>query len=229
MTPPSSMLHSVHADVRPQIEALSLESGRPLIITDADEVLFLFVQGLQRYLLDNGFELRLDSFALTGNIRERKTQEVVPAPDVRRLIGDFFERHTEDLDPVDGAAEALAEISTWAQVIVLSNVPLAQREARTRALQRHGMDYPLIANVGTKGHAVATLCHAVDAPTIFIDDIPHNITSVAETASQVVRLHFIADPQLARLLDKAPDADARIDDWPAAHRYIEQQLSGPGQ
>ena len=35
----------IHDMVVPQLDALVLEAGRPLVITDADEVLFLFLQG----------------------------------------------------------------------------------------------------------------------------------------------------------------------------------------
>lgn len=221
-------LHPLHDDVRPQIEALPLDRSRPLVITDADEVLFAFVRGLERYLNREGYELHLESFALTGNIRRAGNGDVVPGPEVRGLIQDFFDRHTEDLEPVNGAADALSALAARAQILVLSNVPLGQRAARQRALRRHRMDYPLIANIGTKGAAVATMARAVDAPVFFLDDIPHNITSVAEAAADVIRLHMVADPRLARLLDKSADAAARIDDWPTMQAYIEDRLSAAG-
>lgn len=215
-------------EVRSQVAELTLTPDRPLLITDADEVLFAFVRGFEGYLNTQGFILRLDSFALSGNVRRQDTDEALPAPQVRDLIEAFFDTCTELLEPVAGAAVALAELSQRAQILVLSNVPLPQRAARQRALQRHAMDYPLIANIGRKGSAVAMLADSIDAPVFFIDDIPHNITSVAESAAHVTRLHFVADPRLARLLGPAEDAHARIDDWPTARAFIEDRLSEQG-
>jgi len=215
-------------EVLSQLDALTLASDRPLLITDADEVLFAFVRGFEAFLETKGFILRLDSFALSGNVRERDSDAEVPAPEVRALIQNFFDDCTEQLEPVAGAAVALAALTPRLQVLVLSNVPLPQRAARQRALKSSGMDYPLIANIGRKGGAVARLAEAVDAPVFFIDDIPHNITSVAESAAHVTRLHFVADPRLARLLGKAEHAHARIDDWPTVRTFIEQRLHEHG-
>jgi phosphoglycolate phosphatase-like HAD superfamily hydrolase len=220
--------HDVPAEVTEQIDALVLEPDRPLIISDADEVLFAFVAALERFLESQGFFLRLESFALTGNIRERETGEKIEAGKVRDLIHAFFDDHTEDMDPVEGAADALAALSEKSQIVVLSNVPLDRRDARQRALRRHGMDFPLIANIGRKGGAVAHLTRSLLAPAYFLDDIPHNIASVAEAAADVVCLHFVADRRLARLLDKAEHAHVRTDDWATARSFIEQHLNQQG-
>lgn len=222
------MSHSVPEEVCSQIRELHLWPHRPLIITDADEVLFAFVEALERFLEREDYVLKLETFALTGNIRYRESGEPVPAADVRDLIATFFERHTEEMEPVAGAAAALASLAERAQIVVLSNVPLHQRAARKRALQAHGMDYPLIANIGRKGGAVAMIAEAMKAPTFFIDDIPHNIISVAEAAADVVRLHFVADARLARLLDTCEQAHARTDDWPAAQDFILGHLERQG-
>jgi hypothetical protein len=215
----------LHADVREQLKSLKLDPSRPLIVSDADEVIFAFVRGLEAFLLDNGHFLDLKSFALSGNIRDSETGEPVSATDVKQLIEGFFDQRTEQIEPVDGAAEALTALSERAEVLVLSNVPLHRREARSRALAKHGMDFPLIANIGTKGGAMAFLVRQREAPVFFLDDIPHNIASVARTAADVIRLHFVADPRLRRLLGAAEDAHERIDDWPQARGYIESRLA----
>ena len=62
-------------DVVPQIEALSLVRGRPLIVTDCDEVLMQFLVGLETYIETQGLWLDLKSYALTGNIKRRDTNE----------------------------------------------------------------------------------------------------------------------------------------------------------
>ena len=219
---------SLHDEVLSQLEALSLTPERPLIVSDADEVIFAFVRGLEGFLLDNGHFLDLQSFALSGNIRDSESGEPVSAEIVKALIGDFFDQRTEQIEPVQGAADALAALSKRAQILVLSNVPLDRQAARRRALVKHGMDYPLVANIGKKGGTMAYLAARQKAPVFFLDDIPHNIASVARAAAAVTRLHFIADHRLRDLLGAAEDADARIDDWPSVRRFIETSLSEQG-
>lgn len=210
---------------RQQIDAIRIEAGRPLIITDADEVLFAFMAGLERYLNGEGFTFDWSSFAISGNVR-RADGTVVPRDEVRGHLAVFFDRHTEELDPVDDAAAVLSALSQRAQIVVLSNLPAAQGAARQRALIRHGMDYPLIVNEGLKGPAVRLMADRAAAPTVFIDDIPHNHSSVATAAPDVHRLHFVADPRLARLLPPAGDSHHRADRWPEARMFIEDRLFG---
>ena len=196
-----------------------------MIITDADEVLFAFMAGLEGYLNGEGLTFDFSSFAITGNVKDANGV-ALDQQAVRQHLGVFFERHTGELDPVEHAAESLAHLSEQAQVVVLSNIPIAQREARQDALRRHGMDYPLIANEGAKGPAVHDLFSRAEAPAIFIDDIPHNHSSVAEHADDVHRLHFVADPRLARLIPKSDHAHDRVDTWPEARPIIERRLFG---
>lgn len=134
--------------VQSQLEGLDLDPGRPLIVTDADEVVAYFIAGLERFLERQGHWLDLKSFAITGNIRQHGSNEAITREKVQDLLAEFFTTDTELLDPVDGAAEALLALNNRAQIIVLSNVPPSALEARQRWLRRHGMDYPLVANSG---------------------------------------------------------------------------------
>ena len=45
---------SLHEDVLSQLEVLQIDPNSPLIISDADEVIFAFVRGLEGYLQENG-------------------------------------------------------------------------------------------------------------------------------------------------------------------------------
>lgn len=215
--PPPAALPAAVAD---QLAALDLHPGRPLLIADADEVLFYFMRGLEGFLAGRGLYFDWRSYALYGNIRRRDDDSPMPAEELHPLLQGFFAEATESLMPVDGAAAALAELSQAAQVVVLSNVPLPARAARERALNRHGMPYPLIASSGPKGPAVAALRQRVDAPAVFIDDIPHNHSSVAQCAPTTHRLHFIADPRLAALLGPAPDCHHRAESWQDIRNHV---------
>ncbi len=211
-----------------RIAELSIATDRPLIVTDADEVLFLFMAAFERHLEDNGHYFDWSSFALDGNIRRHGDDAVADRDAVMALLNRFFDTRTGTLEPVPGASEALAALSRRAQVVVLSNVPWDRRAERRRALVHHGMDYPLIANVGPKGPAVGALARRVEAPVFFIDDGPNHHGSVAVHARAVRRVHMIADRRLAVLVGPAPDSHHRIDDWPGARAAIEAELTAAG-
>lgn len=220
--------HGVHDAVTGQLEALTLEPSRPLIVSDVDEVLARFLAGLETFLAARDLWLDLRTYALHGNIRRRADGEAVAVEEVHALLLEFFLHATELLTPVDGAAEALHALAARAQIVILSNVPLPQQQARARWLKRHGMDYPLICNIGLKGAVLRHLAARVAAPVFFLDDIPHNLASVAEAAPDVIRLHFIADPRLAALIPPANDCHFAGGCWAEARRFIEARLGDAG-
>jgi hypothetical protein len=204
---------------------VTLDPARPLIICDADEVLLRFLVGLEGFLERNDCYLDLTSFRIHGNVKHKTTREAVADEAVTKLISDFFATDTRHLRPVDGAAEALRQLSDRAQIVILSNLPEAARDARIENLIEHGMPYPVIAGKGPKGPVVKGLLGDFAQPVIFVDDLPPNLTSVATETPQVHRLHFIADPRLAKLLPPAPDAHRRIDDWPSAAAWISSVIA----
>jgi hypothetical protein len=215
----------IDPEVMPSLNALDLDPTRPLIISDADEVLLQFVAGLERYLDSVGLWLDLQSFALSGNIKDKATGEPVPQEKTPALLADFFASQADKLDAVPYAADALETLSKRAQIVVLTNVPFAQRDARAESLSRQGMPYPVIANKGLKGGAVRYLASQVNAPTFFLDDIPHNIKSVAEAHEPARLLHFIADKRLAKLISPSEHSHFHSSHWPEAQTFMEQELS----
>jgi hypothetical protein len=219
---------AIDESVIPQIDALTLTRGRPLIVSDADEVLLQFLVGLERYLETQGLWLDLTSFALTGNIRRRDTNEPVPPSEMPALMDGFFVASTHELDVVPGAAEALDALSERAQVVVLTNVPLEQKAKREACLGAHGIPWPVIANKGLKGGAVRRLAARVEAPVFFLDDIPHNLTSVAKAHMPTHLIHFIADPRLSQLLGPAKDSHFHTTEWSKARTFIEEKLAAEG-
>ncbi len=211
--------------VEAQILALVVDQDRPLIITDADEVLFQFMAGLEEFILEREMIFDWSSFALSGNIRDAKSNRAIDPPEVKKLLADFFDARAGDLVPVSGAAPALKRLSQRAQIVVLSNVPENAVSARINCLRENDMDYPLIANIGAKGPAVRALIGESHRPVVFIDDIPHNHKSVAEAAEAVLRLHFIAHKKLATLLGPAEYCDQRLNSWPEIEVAIDQHFS----
>lgn len=197
-------------------------SARPLLITDCDEVLLHFVTPFKDYLLAvHGMTLQLDSFALSGNIRHADCSTVEPSA-FMPLLESFFETHMPTQTPAPGAVDALATLAEIADIVILTNVADRHHAPRTTELARLGMPYRVVTNSGGKGQPVAALL-AEYAPSaaVFVDDLPPHHSSVKAYAPSVYRLHMVADPQLQGLIPAAPDADARIDDWPAALQQIQ--------
>lgn len=231
-TTPTHMLDldplALHDDVLPQIEALSLVRGRPLIVSDCDEVLMQFLVGLELYLETRGLWLDLKSYALTGNIKRRDTNLAIDPTEMPDLMKGFFASSTHSLLAVPGAAEALKALSKRAQIVVLTNVPFSEKGTRAKSLAAQGMDYPVVANKGLKGGAVRKLADMVEAPVFFLDDIPHNIASVARAHDTCHLLHFIADQRLAKLMGPADDCHFHGTDWRLAHDFIAARLDADG-
>lgn len=219
---------AIDENVIPQIDALTLVRGRPLIVSDADEVLLQFMVGLERYLETQDLWIDLQSFALTGNIKRRDNNEPVPPSAMPALLDAFFAASAHDLDVVPGAVEALSVLSERAQIVILTNVPLEAKARREASLAAQGIPFPVIANKGLKGGAVRRLAGRVEAPVIFLDDIPHNLSSVAKAHAPATLIHFIADPRLAKLLGPAPDSHFHTTEWSAARRFIEERLDTEG-
>ena len=163
-------------EISNQIETLELNPDRPLIISDADEVLLQFMRQFEIYLDRNDMWIDLSSFRLQGNIKYKGSDDAVDMTN-RNIIDDFFAAETLNFSPVEGAAEALNALSKEAQIIILTNLPLAQKSERQINLSKHGMDYPVIVGSGLKGPAVKSLAEKINAPLFFLDDIPHNINS----------------------------------------------------
>lgn len=206
--------------VAEQIAALEIDRDRPMVLSDADEVLLQFASPLEIFLDEQGLYLDLTSFRLVGNIKMKDNHQAVDQQAVKALLSELFASRAASFPAVSGAAEALAQLAPWVQIVVVSNVPQGVRQARADSLAKLGMPYPLIANEGEKGPAIRELVAEHNAPVIFLDDLPQNIASVAAHAAHVHRIHFIADPRLRPLLDQAEHAHVRIDEWPAALDHI---------
>ncbi len=214
-----------HPEVLVQISNLNLAADKPLLICDGDEVIFAFVEGLEIFLRSRDMYLDLASFALTGNIRRQSDNEAVEAADVRLIIQDFHAERMEYFPLVQGAVSSLGRLAEVAQIVVLTNIKFAHKAMREAALLAQGLNFPVIANTGRKGPAVADMIRDLDCPVIFMDDISHNINSVAKYAPRTQCIHFIGDSRLAALSGTAEGATVRIDDWPTAEIYIKKSFN----
>jgi hypothetical protein len=172
----------------------------------------------------HGFELRVDRFALFQNIYRPGEPEHLDLIAGKALFDDFFRDGADDLIPAEGAADALADLSTRAGVVILTNAPEHGRVARAQWLKTHGFDYPLVINSGPKGPPAAELAGRTSGPSVFIDDLLPQLESVAASAPGVTRFQMVSDERLRPLAPSAPDRHARIDHWPDLKTAIEARL-----
>ncbi len=218
------------ASTAAQIDALALQTHRPLLICDVDEVLVRFIDAFTDWLRRRGLVLHNASWSLEGNIRT-PDGVALAAAEVRHLLDVFFAQCTEHLPLMDGAAEALAQLARQGvQVVLLTNLPHPWRPARRRNLLRHGLDFPLVSNTGPKGPAVRALRRKVRQQVAFVDDHPDFLHSAAEHCAPplgVHLVHFVADnPFVVHLPDmRAPHV--RVRNWREAGMALHRLLVLP--
>jgi hypothetical protein len=200
-----------------------LTPGRPLIIVDADEVLLRFVDGLDRFLRERALYLDLTTYRLHGNVKRLADDVAVLDVEVTALL-DEYRTDLDSLENVEGAQETLADISSRADVVVLSNISPEQAIARRRNLDRLGFPYPLVSNSGPKGAAVKDLSARAGRPVFFVDDIPQHLASVAEAAPFVHLIHLVGDERLKPILPPSAHAHLRAADWKDAEQFMRRHL-----
>jgi hypothetical protein len=206
------------------LEACAFSPTSALVIVDVDEVLAQFMRGFGAFVGRHGFELRVDRFALFQNIYRPGETEHLDLIAGKALFDDFFRDGADDLVPAIGAADALADLSTRAEVVILTNAPEHGRLARAKWLKTHGFDYHLIINSGPKGPAAAQLAARTSGPAVFVDDLLPQLESVAEKAPRIGRFQMVSDERLRPFAPSAPDRHVRIDEWPALKAAIEERL-----
>lgn len=210
-----------------QIDALPLDNHLPLLITDADEVLFGFMAAFERYMERNGAFFDWSSYRLNGNIRYQSDRSPLDGPAVKDLLLGFFRDETRHIDAVDGAAETLAHLNQKMQVVVLTNLPHDHRDDRRHALMRHGMDYPLVTNEGSKAPAVNALAARTRGFVAFIDDSPNHHHEVAGV-NDVHKIHFVSNQRLSSLLGPVEHSDFSAQSWQDIRDNLERQLERHG-
>ena len=208
-----------------QIDKITIDPTRALLVCDVDEVVVHFIKGLESYLAELNLWLDPASFALNGNIKSIGDNKPVPTAQVGEILTSFFKLKTHELEPIGGAVDALNQLRNEMQIILLSNLPHDAYDARMVNMKNIGLDIPLITNEGGKGPAVKALTHTLNAELFFIDDIPQYLTSVAESCPQANLIHFAHDERFAK---HAPDIGFehfKTRNWPDITDHILNHLS----
>ena len=201
---------------------------RPLLITDCDEVLLHMVAHFQEWL---GERHAIDFAFETGDFAEaltyREGGDPVAHDRVWPLLGEFFETemHRQTLAP--GVVESLGQIGEVADIVILTNLPELAHPWRVDQLAAHGIAHEVVCNQGGKGVPARAIIERHKATaSVFVDDLPMHHASVAKHSPETWRLHMVAEPRLAPAVPAAPEAHARIDDWPTATDWILERLKG---
>jgi FMN phosphatase YigB (HAD superfamily) len=203
-----------------QIAALRLDSRRPLVICDVDEVVVHFTRDFERYIATLGLWLDASSFALNGNVRRAAGGTAIAAAESAALIERFFADRTLHMQPIDGAVETLLGIGEQAEIVMLTNLPHQAGDDRRRNLAGHGLPYPVVTNSGPKGPAIKILAAMVEAPAVFIDDSPGFIASAHQHAPEVHLVHFLHDARFARHVEAFDFVSLRTDSWDEAGPHV---------
>ena len=197
-------------------------TGRPLLITDCDEVLLHMVAHFQDWLDEaHGIDFAFETGDFAGALTDRSSGEVLDNERVWPLLGSFFEGEMHRQTLVPGALDALGRIGEVADIVILTNLPDQAHGWRVEQLAAHGIAHEIVCNQGGKGvPAREIIARHGAASTVFVDDLPIHHASVAKHAPDVWRLHMVAEPRLAPAVPAAEHAHARIDDWRAATPWI---------
>ena len=202
-------------------------SGRPLLITDCDEVLLHMVSHFADWVAEaHGLSFNLSAPGFRDALRDGDGRPV-EADRVWPLLDGFFASEMHRQNVVPGAVEALARISDHAEIVILTNIGEEYEAGRVEQLERFDIRHRVLCNRGGKGRPVLELVEAMGpSATVFVDDLAVHHESVASHAPRVWRLHMIAEPRLAAHTPPAPHAHARIDSWDEAVPWILDRLRG---
>ena len=201
-------------------------SQRPLLISDCDEVLLHMVVPFQQWLdSDKHIHFDLESGDFVDALRHKHDGTVVAREEVWPLLQAFFDTEMHRQGAIDGAVEALNQISKIADVAILTNLMDDRQVARTEQLKAVGIDFPVHCNQGGKGEALEKLVAEYDpSVTVFVDDLGHQHESVGKQLPEVWRLQMVGEPILAKHIETNKMAHARIDTWSEAIGWIKDRL-----
>jgi FMN phosphatase YigB (HAD superfamily) len=205
---------------RQQLANLKIDSSKPLLICDVDEVVVHFTSNFEHFLSQRRLWLEPTSLALSGNIKNIDDNTIIAQSMVENLIDEFFVERTRTLSPIKGAVSALKNLGHFANVVMLTNLPHFAKDDRTANLADLGLAYPVITNSGPKGPAIKHLAGLTSQPIVFVDDSPHFISSAFEHAPHVHLIHFLQDERFSVHVPHYDYVSLRTADWAEAEPHI---------
>ncbi|WP_367714538.1 hypothetical protein AB2N04_10965 [Nitratireductor sp. GISD-1A_MAKvit] len=214
---------SIDPETSRQIEELSL-SHDPLLVLDVDDVILEFIRPFPDYLQTRGFQLKLESFGLNGNIIDLTSGNRVCDDTVAELVDAFFEVQHDWQKLAEDASETIADLSRSSQVILLTAMPHRFRQTRRALLDQLEMHYPLLTTERAKGPAIKRLRGDHPRPVAFVDDMYYNLVSVRDTVEEAHLFHLMADNSVRSLMPPVPEGIVAVEHWKEAGEKITRSL-----
>jgi hypothetical protein len=199
---------------------IKINKNLPLLICDADEVIFKFMDTFDYYLENKNMYFSYETFKLNGNIKNKDTDQAINSDDIPRLISNFFKMHTLDMPLIKNAKKTLEELSNKINIVILSNIPMASSNDRIACLKKHNMHYNFISNEGTKGNKCMELAKLTNKNVFFVDDLPNQISSVSKTCKEIITIHFLQNEKLIKIIPEIKDCDYKVNNWKSIKKII---------
>lgn len=200
------------------------QDERPLLVLDVDDVLIEFIRPFPKYLGSKGYELRLETFRLHGNIFDAATGEPVERALASELIDGFYAAQADWQTATEGAADAMARFDGQAEIVLLTAMPHRHRDIRRAHLESLGLAYPLVTTEAPKGPAIGALRGKTARRVAFVDDMPNNLASVKKHVAGAHLFHLMADNSLRALMPPLADGITPVRNWEEAAPKIARAL-----
>ena len=199
---------------------LNINNTLPLLICDADEVLFEFMKSFEIYLSENNMHFTYKSFKLSGNIINLDGNKIIDSNQIPKIISDFFKCYTSKMPLIKGAKDTLKILKKYVNIVILSNIPEESANDRIKLLKKNEMDYDFICNKGPKGEICKELEKLTDKKIFFIDDLPNQIESVKKYTKNIITIHFLQNKKLLKIIPKVKNSDFNTNNWEDVKRII---------
>jgi hypothetical protein len=215
------------AELEPEMSDIShvTLTGRPLIVSDVDDVVLQFIAPFEFFLEAQGLKFIPRSFRLAGNIVRTSDMEAVEDTEIKRLLHAFFESQDEHQSLFEHALTTLTELAKEADIIFLTAMPPQFADLRRKHLADLGLPFPLIATEKEKGPVLASLATALSAPVVFVDDMAHNLASVEKHLPHCLLLNLFPQSEVHRLAPRPPQAAFPVNNWPEAAVEIRKHFA----
>ena len=194
-------------------KSLKIDNNLPLLICDADEVIFEFMENFDNYLQLNDMYFSYESFKLNGNIFNKKNNIAINNIYIPSIISKFFEEYALKMPLIKGAKSALNKLSKVMNIIILSNIPKACVANRIQCLNNNDMHYQLISNDGPKNIKCLELEKLTNKKVFFVDDLPNQISSVSSNCKNITTIHFLQNKKLLEIVPEVKDCDYKANNW----------------
>ena len=204
--------------------SLNINPNLPLLISDADEVIFEFMESFEEYLLSNSMYFSYKSFKLNGNIYNQETNKPIDSANIPIIISNFFQEYAIKMPLIKGAKNILEKLSKFMNVIILSNIPKNYAADRMQCLKDNNMNYAFISNEGPKNIKCLELQKLTNKKVFFIDDLPNQISSVSNYCKNIITIHFLQNKKLLKIIPEVKDSDYNVNNWGSILKIIHNNI-----